>query len=91
MDPGSATLSTISATLATGSGTCSSVSKQVTRSLDLTAPVLLNEVLATGEAARLEVTFADNTRLTLGEKAKLTLDRYVFNSAAGTVAGSLSR
>jgi hypothetical protein len=40
--------------------------------------------LSTGEAARLEVTFADNTRLTLGEKAKLTLDRYVFNSAAGT-------
>ena len=34
------------------------------------------------KAARLEITFADDTRLTLGEKAKLTLDRYVFNPAA---------
>jgi hypothetical protein len=34
--------------------------------------------------ARLEVTFADNTRLTLGEKAKLTIDTYVFDSAAGS-------
>ena len=29
-------------------------------------------------------TFADNTRLTLGEKANLTLDTYVFDSAAGS-------
>jgi len=40
--------------------------------------------VSTGEAARLEVTFADNTRLTLGEKAKLTLDSYVFNPAASS-------
>ena len=45
--------------------------------------VFLREVLSTGEAARLEVTFADNTRLTLGEKAKLTLSTFVFNPAAG--------
>lgn len=47
------------------------------------ASVFLNEVLSTGEAARLEVTFTDSTRLTLGEKAKLTLGTYVFNPAAG--------
>jgi hypothetical protein len=43
--------------------------------------------VATGTAARLEVTFKDNTRLTLGENAKLTLDKYVFNPAArrGTI------
>lgn len=35
--------------------------------------------MSTGEAARLEVNFTDNTRLTLGEKAKLTLDKYVFS------------
>ena len=40
--------------------------------------------MSTGEAARLEVTFTDNTRLTLGEKAELTLDKYVFNPAAGS-------
>lgn len=54
-----------------------------TQALGLNAPVFLNEVVSTGKAARLEVTFTDNTRLTLGEKAKLTLDAYVFNSAAG--------
>jgi hypothetical protein len=47
------------------------------------ASVFLNEVLSTGEAARLEVTLSDSTRLTLGEKAKLTLGTYVFNPAAG--------
>jgi len=55
-----------------------------TGALRLNAPVFLNEVVSTGEAARLEVTFTDNTRLTLGEKAKLTLDTYVFNPAAGS-------
>ena len=45
------------------------------------AAVFLNETVATGETARLEVTFTDNTRLTLGQKAKLTLDNYVFDSA----------
>jgi hypothetical protein len=54
-----------------------------TRALAVNAPVFRNEVVSTGQAARLEVTFIDNTRLTLGENAKLTLDRYVFNPAAG--------
>jgi len=47
-----------------------------TRTLSLSASVFLNEVVSTGEAARLEITFTDNTRLTLGEKAQLTFDRY---------------
>ncbi len=55
-----------------------------TRALSLNASVFLNEVLSTGDAARLEVTFTDNTRLTLSAKAELTLDRYVFNPAAGS-------
>ena len=53
-----------------------------TRALDLNASVILNETVSTGAAARLEVTFKDDTRLTLGENAKLTLDRYVFNPDA---------
>ena len=55
-----------------------------TRALGLNASVFLNEIVSTGEAARLEVTFTDNTRLTLGEKAELTLDKYVFNPVAGS-------
>ena len=58
----------------------------VTRALELNAPVFLNEVVSTGEAARLEVTFVDNTRLTVGEKARLTLDTYLFDPAAGSGA-----
>jgi hypothetical protein len=55
-----------------------------TRALGLNAPVFLDEIVSTGEAARLEVTFTDNTRVTIGEKAKLTLDTYVFDPAAGS-------
>jgi hypothetical protein len=53
------------------------------RALDLNAPVFLNDVVSTGEGARLEVTFTDDTRLTLGGNTKLTLDTYVFNPTAG--------
>jgi hypothetical protein len=51
--------------------------------LALNSSVFLNEVVSTAQPARLGVIFTDNTRLTLGEKAKLTLDNYVFDSAAG--------
>jgi ferric-dicitrate binding protein FerR (iron transport regulator) len=54
-----------------------------TRVLGLNASVFLNDVILTDEGARLEVTLTDNTRLTLGEKAKLTLDTYLFNPGAG--------
>jgi len=58
-----------------------------TRALGLNSSVFRNETVVTAETARLEVTLTDNTRLTLGEKAKLTLDTYVFDSAArrGTI------
>lgn len=52
-----------------------------TQALGLNASVLVNESVSTGAAGRLEITFRDNTRVTLGENAKLTLDRYVFNPA----------
>ncbi len=52
--------------------------------LALDSSVFLDEVVSTGEAARLEVTFTDGTQVTLGEKAELTLDTFVFNPAAGS-------
>lgn len=52
--------------------------------LDLGASVFLNQEVSTGEAARLELTFADGTLLTLGEKAKMILDTFVYNPAEGT-------
>ncbi len=65
-------------------GEASGTRNGATHALDLNSSVFLNEVLSTAQTARLEVTFTDNTRLTLGEKAKLTLDAYVFDSAAGS-------
>jgi hypothetical protein len=53
------------------------------RALALNAAVFRNEVVSTGNAARLEITFADNTRLTLGERARLTLNQYAYNPGAG--------
>jgi hypothetical protein len=64
-------------------GEASATRDGATRRLGLNTSVFLKDAVSTGETARLEVTFADNTRLTLGEKAKLTLDTYVFNPAAG--------
>jgi hypothetical protein len=55
-----------------------------TEALNLKSYVLLNEVVSTGEGARLEVTFTEGTQVTLGEKAELRLDTFVFNPAAGS-------
>jgi hypothetical protein len=41
--------------------------------------VHMGDALQTGANARLEVTFRDDTRLTLGENARVVIDRYVFN------------
>ena len=41
-------------------------------------PVHMNDRLRTGANARLQVTFRDNSVLTLGEKANVVVDRYVF-------------
>jgi hypothetical protein len=65
-------------------GEASATRDGATRRLGLNTSVFPKDVVSTGETARLEVTFADDTRLTLGEKAKLTLDTYVFNPAAGS-------
>ena len=39
----------------------------------------MNDRLRTGANARLEVTFIDNSSLTLGENANVAIDRYVFS------------
>ena len=54
-----------------------------TRAFSINTSVIRNETVSTGTAGRLEVTFKDNTRVTLGENAKLTLDQYAFNPTSG--------
>jgi hypothetical protein len=39
----------------------------------------MGDALQTGANARLEVTFVDQTRLTLGENARVVIDRYVYD------------
>ena len=65
-------------------GKASGTHDGATEALNLKSSVFLNEVVLTSEAARLEVTFTDGTQVTLGEKAKLTLDTFVFNPARGS-------
>jgi hypothetical protein len=42
-------------------------------------PVNMNDELRTGPNARLQVTFSDKSQLTLGENARVVVDRYVFD------------
>jgi hypothetical protein len=46
--------------------------------------VVLNEVVATETATRLEIGFDDGTTLTLGERAQMTLDSFVYAPTQGT-------
>ena len=43
-----------------------------------------NDEVRTGPKSRLEISFRDNTKLTLGENAKVVIDRYVFNPEEST-------
>jgi hypothetical protein len=46
-------------------------------------PVHMRDELLTGANGRLQVTFRDNTVLTLGENASVLIDRYVFDPEKG--------
>lgn len=54
------------------------LSEGASRTLAAKAPVHQDEVVTTGNGARVEITFEDGTKLTVGEKAKLTIDSYVY-------------
>jgi hypothetical protein len=54
------------------------------------SPVHMNDTLRTGANARLQVTFRDNTNLTLGENATVAVDRFVFDPDAGIGKATLS-
>jgi hypothetical protein len=40
--------------------------------------IFMNEKLTTGSKARLELTFVDGTKLTVGDKASVTVDRFLY-------------
>src|SRR6185503_11291598 len=54
--------------------------KGARRALAVRANVFVEETIMTGEAARLALRFAGDTRLRLGAAARLTIDRYIANA-----------
>ena len=46
--------------------------------------VNMNDVITTGPGARLQVTFRDETQLTLGENARVVIDRFVYDPGSST-------
>lgn len=53
-------------------------------------PVSRNQRVRTGSGARLQITFADGTNLTLGENASVVIDKYVYNPAKSVGEMALS-
>ena len=53
-------------------------------------PVHTNETVSTGAKGRLQVTFRDQTNLTLGENATVVIDRYVFDPDASVGEATLN-
>ena len=59
-------------------GICRGSTAENTRELAPDSSVFFGDVLATEAGARLELLFLDDTTLTLGENAKLRIDRFVY-------------
>ena len=60
-------------------GVCTGMLAGRTAVMALHAPVFLQQRLATGMPGRLEVTFDDASRVTLGDGSELTIDRFVYD------------
>jgi hypothetical protein len=54
-------------------------------------PVSMGARLLTGPGSRLEVTFVDGSKLSLGENASLVVDRFVYSPAKGVGAMAMSK
>ncbi len=52
--------------------------------IELEDDVYMNEVVETGEESALVLKFSDGSKLTLGENAKIVIDKYVFNPVSST-------
>ncbi|MFM9863658.1 MAG: FecR domain-containing protein [Alphaproteobacteria bacterium] len=52
--------------------------------MELEDDVYMNEVVETGEESALVVKFSDGSKLTLGENAKIVIDKYVYDPVAAS-------
>lgn len=64
-------------------GSCVGLSDGTSRPLAAGLPVHMDEEITTGEAARLEVTFDEGSVLTLGARARVVIDTFVYRPEAG--------
>jgi hypothetical protein len=71
-------------------GDASGTVEGVTRALDANDAVYLDESVVTGIDARLEVAFHDDSVLTIGERATLRLDAFVYRPDAQVVKVTLA-
>ena len=51
-----------------------------TRSLELKSPIFMNDKLVTDEKSKIQVIFDDDTVISQGEKAEITIDEYVYDA-----------
>jgi hypothetical protein len=65
-------------------GHADSVAGEAVRPLAVGADVEAGDVLRTGDRARLQVRFADGTKVVLGEDAHLTVEAFAYDGHAGT-------
>ena len=78
----SAHAATIVGAISRVQGSSEGSSEGTTRTLAVGLEVHLDEVITTGSNARLEVTFADGTVLTIGENARLKIDVFLYAPGA---------
>ena len=60
-------------------GQCSGELDGRPAALAMRSDIFQEQIVSTKAAARLQITFEDTTLLTLGEKARLTIDRFVYD------------
>ncbi len=49
------------------------------RKLDMSEPVFLNDNIKTGDKAKLQILFTDDTMFAMGENSEVTINEYLFN------------
>lgn len=62
----------------------STVAPDPKEEIELEDDVYMNEVVETGDESALVVKFSDGSKLTLGENAKIVIDKYVYDPAASS-------
>ena len=65
-------------------GSAEGTTEGKTHALAADAPVHMDDLIATGEAARLEIGFDDGSTLRVGEKASIRIDRFVYQPEGST-------